>query len=108
MIAPVVAAVETLRAEGQDVETVASLLLNGAAALLLERRTEEEFGQLARQLWRTAARQVQLLDLLDRVTRQKELGVRPLRKGQAARSKQQAPEGSVRPVQRTLREGETS
>ena len=87
---PVVAAVAALRSEGNDVETCASLLLHGAAALLLERRTEEEFGQLARQLWRTAARQVDLLALLDRVTRSKGFVVRPKRKHKAASSKQKA------------------
>ncbi len=85
-----------LRADGNDVETCASLLLNGAAALVLERCTEEEFGELARQMWRTAVRQVQLLSLLDRVCESKEFVVRPKRKKPPC------------PVHRTLRQGETS
>ena len=95
-MAPVVDAIASLRAEGHDVETVASLLLNAAAALLLERRTEEEFGQLARQLWRTADRQVALIGLFDRVRKSKEFVVRPKRKKLSC------------PVHRTLRQGETS
>ncbi len=95
MSAAVVEAVATLRAEGNDVETTASLLLNGAAALLLERKTEQEFADWARQMWRTAARQVELLSLLDRVVERRQLGVRPKRERQC-------------PVQRTLPEGETS
>ena len=79
MTPAIVDAVASLSAEGHDTLTVSSLLLNGAAALLLEQHTEEEFGELARQMWRTAARQLELLDLLDRVTRRKTLGVRPKR-----------------------------
>ena len=96
MTPAIVDAVAQLSEEGCDPPTVASLLLNGAAALLLERHTEEEFGRLARQMWRTAARQVQLLDLLDRIGQRRGLGVRP---------KRGAPEC---PVHRTLAQGETS
>lgn len=64
----VVQATLALRAEGKDVETCASLLLNGAAVLVARRYTEAEFAELARRMWVTAARQLALLDLLDRVT----------------------------------------
>lgn len=100
---PVVEAIAALRADGNDVETCASLLLNGAAALVLERYTEEEFGQLARQMWRTAARQVDLLALLDRVTKRREFRVKPKR----AAAPKRALEMKC-PAQRTLSEGETS
>lgn len=80
MSTAVVDATAELRAEGHDVETIASLFLNGAAALLIDRSTEEEFGELARRLWRTTARQLDLLALLDRVEKKNGLGVRPKRK----------------------------
>lgn len=102
-MSPVVEATAALRAEGKDVETCASLLLNGAAALVLERYTEEEFGRLARQMWRTAARQVDLLELLDRVTKRREFRVKPKR-SPASKSPPKRP----CPAQRTLSEGETS
>lgn len=103
MTLAVAEAAATLRAEGHDVETTASLLLNGAAALVLERCTQEEFGELARRMWRAAARQVELVSLLDRITERRGLGVRPKT---AARAGGREP--SPCPPGRTLRQGETS
>lgn len=77
--APVVEATVALRQEGHDVKSCASLLLNGAAALVLEHYTADEFAELARRMWRTAERQMQLLDFLDRVTLQRRIGVSPKR-----------------------------
>lgn len=95
----VVDAVAALVAEGHDTETVSSLLLNGAAALVLERCTEAEFAERARKMWRTAERQVQLVALLDRIGKRRQLGVRPKRAPASA---------TPCPAQRTLGQGQTS
>ena len=83
-----------LRERGNDPRTIASLFLNGAAALLLDRCTEAEFLEVARGMWRTTGRQAELIDMLDRAT-----GCSALRRG----------EGRRRPAARScVRESETS
>lgn len=88
-------AAQRLRDQGCDVDTIASLFLNGAAALTIERLDEEGFVELARKLWKTTARQVELLALLDRAVAKKEFRVKP-RKGRRSN------------VSKRLREGATS